>query len=56
MIIFRLLASVIQMWSWIGMGYFWHANNMWAMAAFCIAAIAISLIVAFVEVLSEDSR
>jgi hypothetical protein len=53
--IFRLIAAIAQVWSWIGFGYYWHASSVLGMTISAIAAVSISLIAAFVEVFSEQS-
>jgi hypothetical protein len=35
--------SFIQLWAWIGVGYFWHAKNGWAQVACVFFALLMGL-------------
>jgi hypothetical protein len=35
--------SFLQLWAWIGVGYYWHARNGWAQVACIFFAIIMGL-------------
>lgn len=35
--------SFVQLWAWIGTGYYWHARNGWAQVACVLFALLMGL-------------
>ena len=49
------LFSFVQLWAWIGVGYYWHARNGWAQIACIMFALAMGLFSA-IEAVGKEVR